>query len=154
MGARSAPRKYDLPFEDRDVINNAEYYQEMVTLSGQPLQPTLEIDGHILADVSGEEVEGWLIQNGYIKPSTTATDVPTNAACQEHPAPRDVTARTSFMPRSRAGGGTGGVNRDDARRCHSSGPGGPLQMPVVEPAPERTVVVDHMRPEVGHVGGR
>ena len=80
-------RKYDLPFDDRDVINNAEYYQEMVTRSGQPLQPTLEIDGQILPDVSGEEVEAWLIQKGYVKPSTTATDVPTNAACQEHPAP-------------------------------------------------------------------
>ncbi len=86
-GVRAVLRKYDLPFDDRDVINNAENYQEMVTRSGQPLQPTLEIDGKILADVSGEEVEGWLIENGYVKPSTTATDVPTNAACQEHPAP-------------------------------------------------------------------
>ena len=84
---RAVLRKYDLPFDDRDVINNAEYYQEMVTRSGQPLQPTLEIDGKILADVSGEEVEGWLIENGYVKSSATVTDVPTNAACQEHPAP-------------------------------------------------------------------
>ncbi len=84
---RAVLRKYDLPFDDRDVINNPENYQEMVTRSGQPLQPTLEIDGHILPDVSGEEVEGWLIQNGYVKPNTAATDVPTNAACQDHPAP-------------------------------------------------------------------
>ena len=86
-GVRAVLRKYDLPFDDRDVINNAEYYQEMVTRSGQPLQPTLEIDGQILPDVSGEEVEGWLIQNGYVKSSAAATDVPTNAACADHPAP-------------------------------------------------------------------
>lgn len=86
-GVRAVLRKYDLPFDDRDVINNAEYYQEMVARSGQPLQPTLEIDGQILPDVSGEEVEAWLIQNGYVKPNAAATDVPTNAACQEHPAP-------------------------------------------------------------------
>ena len=78
---RAVLRKYDLPFDDRDVINNAEYYQEMVTRSGQPLQPTLEIDGQILPDVSGEEVEGWLIQNGYVKSSTAATDVPIDKAC-------------------------------------------------------------------------
>ena len=86
-GVRAVLRKYDLPFDDRDVINNAEYYQEMVTRSGQPLQPTLEIDGQILPDVSGEEVEAWLIQNDYVKSSATATNVPTNQACQDHPAP-------------------------------------------------------------------
>ena len=86
-GVRAVLRKYDLPFDDRDVINSAENYQEMVARSGQPLQPTLEIDGHILADVSGEEVEAWLIKNGYVKSSTAATDVPTNQACQDHPAP-------------------------------------------------------------------
>ena len=86
-GVRAVLRKYDLPYEDRDVINSAANYQEMVTKSGQPLQPTLEIDGHILADVSGEEVEAWLIKNGIVKPLATATDVPTNQACQDHPAP-------------------------------------------------------------------
>jgi glutaredoxin len=86
-GVRAVLRKYDLPYEDRDVINSAENYQEMVTKSGQPLQPTLEIDGHILADVSGEEVEAWLIKNGVVKPSGAVTDVPTNQACQDHPAP-------------------------------------------------------------------
>jgi len=86
-GVRAVLRKYDLPFEDRDVINSAANYEEMIAKSGQPLQPTLEIDGKMLADVSGEEVEAWLIQNGYVKPSGVATDVPTNQACQDHPAP-------------------------------------------------------------------
>ena len=86
-GVRAVLKKYNLAYEDRDIINNAEYYQEMVTKSGQPLQPTLDIDGQIVADVSGEEVEAWLIQNSYVKPSAAATDVPTNQACQDHPAP-------------------------------------------------------------------
>jgi monothiol glutaredoxin len=86
-GVRAVLRKYNLPFDDRDIINNPDNYQEMVMKSGQPLQPTVEIDGKILADVSGEEVEAWLIQNGYVAPSAAPTDVPTNAACESHPAP-------------------------------------------------------------------
>ncbi|MGA2603411.1 MAG: glutaredoxin [Verrucomicrobiia bacterium] len=86
-GVRAVLRKYDLSFDDRDVMNNPANYEEMVARSGQPLQPTLEIDGQILADVSGEEVEAWLIQKGYVQPSSASTDVPTNQACQDHPAP-------------------------------------------------------------------
>ena len=54
-GVRAVLKKYNLAYEDRDIINNPEYYQEMVTKSGQPLQPTLDIDGKIVADVSGDE---------------------------------------------------------------------------------------------------
>ena len=86
-GVRAVLKKYDLAYEDRDVINDAANYQEMVEKSGQPLQPTLDIDGKIVADVSGDEVEAWLIQNGYVKPSNAGTDVPTDAACADHPAP-------------------------------------------------------------------
>ncbi len=86
-GVRAVFKKYNLAFDDRDVINNAENYQEMVTKSGQPLQPTIEIDGKILADVSGEEVEAWLIENGYVTADAAPADVPTNQACQDHPAP-------------------------------------------------------------------
>jgi glutaredoxin len=95
-GVRAVLKKYDLPFEDRDIINNAANYEEMVAKSGQPLQPTLEIDGKILADVSGDEVEAWLIRNNVVNKSESAVDVPTNAACQDHPAP---TASMSFGQR-------------------------------------------------------
>lgn len=80
-GVRAVLRKYQLPFEDRDIINNPANYAEMVAKSGQPLQPTLDIDGHIVADVSGEELERWLIHHGYVQPSSASTDVPTNAPC-------------------------------------------------------------------------
>lgn len=92
-GVRAVLKKYNLPYEDRDIINNPAYYQEMVEKSGQPLQPTLDIDGKIIADVSGDEVEAWLIQNGYVTPSEAPADAPTNSACTDHPV---ATPNVSF----------------------------------------------------------
>ena len=57
MGVRAIMKKYGLEYEDRDIINHADQYAEMVEKSGQPLSPCVEIDGHMLADVSGDEVE-------------------------------------------------------------------------------------------------
>ena len=57
-GVRAVLRKYNLPFEDRDIINNPAFRWEMEQKSGQSLQPTLEINGTMLADISGEELEG------------------------------------------------------------------------------------------------
>ena len=54
---RAGRSKYDLPFEDRDIINDPAHRQEMIQKTGQMLQPCVEIDGQMLADVSGEEVE-------------------------------------------------------------------------------------------------
>lgn len=92
-GVRAVLRKYNLPFDDRDVINNPAHYEEMVAKSGQPLQPTLEIDGKILPDVSGAEVENWLIANGYVTPSDAPVGVPIDTSCQDHSAP---TAQVEF----------------------------------------------------------
>ncbi len=83
-GVRAVFRKYNLAFEDKDIINNMAFYQEMVEKSGQPLQPTIEVDGKILADVSGDEVEAWLIQNGYVQKDVRPAEVPTNQACADH----------------------------------------------------------------------
>src|SRR6266446_6684684 len=60
QGVRAMLRKYNLPYEDRDIINNPLLYEEMVEKSGQSLSPCVEINGHILADVSGDEVEAYL----------------------------------------------------------------------------------------------
>jgi monothiol glutaredoxin len=86
-GVRAILKKYNLPYEDRDIINNPVFYAEMVQKSGQPLQPTLEIDGEIVADVSGDEMEVWLIKRGYVEASGVAAEAPTNTACSDHPAP-------------------------------------------------------------------
>ena len=60
MGVRAIMDKYTLEYEDLDIINNQNLYAEMVEKSGQPLSPCVEIDGVMLADVSGEEVENYI----------------------------------------------------------------------------------------------
>ena len=81
-------RKYDLEFEEKDIIKNPAFRWEMEQKSGQPLSPCVVVDGKMLADVSGEEVEAYLIENGLLKASDTPADAPTNSACsdEEHEA--------------------------------------------------------------------
>ena len=95
MGVRAIMKKYNLEFEDRDIINNPDQYAEMVNKSGQPLSPCVEIDSVMLADVSGEEVENYILSNGFVSSNADKTDVPTNAPCtdEEHEAMRSKTVR-------------------------------------------------------------
>jgi len=89
-GVRAVMRKYDLPYEDRDIINDPAQRQEMIERSGQMLSPCVEINGRMLADVSGEEVEAYMLANSIVAPNTRAADAPTNAPCESHdpePAP-------------------------------------------------------------------
>ncbi len=81
QGVRAIMRKYDLPFEDRDIINDPVQRQEMIERSGQMLSPCVEIDGHMLADVSGDEVETYLLSKGLAQDSDRAADAPTNQPC-------------------------------------------------------------------------
>jgi len=85
-GVRAIFRKYAIEFEDRDIINNPDVYTEMVEKSGQTLSPCVEIDGVMLADVSGEEIENYLLSNQLVEPNATDAGVPTNAPCtdEEH----------------------------------------------------------------------
>jgi len=83
QGVRAVLRKYDLPFEDRDIINDPAQRQEMHEKSGQPLSPCVEINGHMLADVSGAEVETYLLAQGLVQPTDRAVDVPTNQPCED-----------------------------------------------------------------------
>ncbi len=81
QGVRAALRKYNLEFEDRDIINDPAQRQEMVERSGQTLSPCVEINGHMLADVSGEEVEAYLLANGLVKPSDRRAEAPLDQGC-------------------------------------------------------------------------
>jgi monothiol glutaredoxin len=74
-GVRAVFAKYGLDYEDKDIVNNPFNYAEMVQRTGQYLQPCVEIDGHLLADVSGDEVEAWLIERGYAQPVTVGGSV-------------------------------------------------------------------------------
>ena len=80
-GVRAILRKYGLGFEDCDIFNNPDVYAEMVRKSGQPLSPCVEIDGVMLADVSGEEVENYLLANNLVQPNGTAPEAPISTGC-------------------------------------------------------------------------
>ena len=50
----------NIAFEEREVTGNKAYFDEMVAKSGQSKAPTLDIDGHILADSDKAQVEAYL----------------------------------------------------------------------------------------------
>jgi len=82
-GVRAILRKYSLDFHDIDIIGDRACYAEMVRKSGQPLSPCIEVDGVMLADVSGEELENYLLSNDLVKPTDSAAGTPTNAGCSD-----------------------------------------------------------------------
>ena len=43
-GVRAVLAKYDLQYEDRDIINVPANYMEMVNVTGQRLQPSLRVE--------------------------------------------------------------------------------------------------------------
>ena len=94
-GVRAIFKKYGLQYADRDIINDRSNYEEMVRRSGQPLSPCVVVDGVMLADVSGEEVENYLLANNLVQPNDAAPEVPTNAACsdEEHARMQSKTIR-------------------------------------------------------------
>lgn len=87
-GVRAVLAKYGLSYEDKDIINIPDNYIEMVMKTGQRFQPSLEINGEIVADVSGEELEQYLIARGLVAASGTDAGVPLDAPCtdEEHAA--------------------------------------------------------------------
>src|SRR5690349_24139424 len=80
-GVRAVLNKYDLPYTEKDIIANPAFRWEMETKSGQPLSPCVEINGEMLPDMSGEEVEQYMIENGLVQLSDAVTEDPLNAPC-------------------------------------------------------------------------
>lgn len=85
-GVRAVLKKYQSEYQDRDINNNPEVYAEMVEKSGQTLSPCVDVDGVMLADISGEELESYLLSNKLVVASEVSSDVPLNAPCtdEEH----------------------------------------------------------------------
>lgn len=92
-GVRAIMHKYSLPYQDIDIINNRNNYEEMVVKSGQGMSPCVEVDGVMLADVSGEEVENYLLSNHLVAPNGAAPTSPTNQGCS-HEAHAPSTSST------------------------------------------------------------
>ena len=44
--------------------------------SGQSLSPCVEVNGHMLADFSGDEVEAYLLKAGVVQPTAASADQP------------------------------------------------------------------------------
>ncbi|MEI6322358.1 MAG: glutaredoxin [bacterium] len=82
-GVRAIMDKYSLSYTDKDIIQNPSYRFEMEQRSGQPLSPCVEINGVMLPDISGEEVEAYLLAQKLVSPNGATTDVPLNAACSD-----------------------------------------------------------------------
>ena len=80
-GVRAVLEKYDLPYEARDITADPAQRQEMIEKSGQTLSPCVEVGGQMLADVSGEEVERWLLSKGVVQPNDREPAVPINRCC-------------------------------------------------------------------------
>ena len=64
-GVREVFQKYNLEYEEK-LIYAGEIYAEMVSKSGQSLSPCVEINDKMLADVSGEEVEEYLLKENLV----------------------------------------------------------------------------------------
>ena len=87
-GVRAVLAKYNVPYQEKDIIKNPEFRFEMEQLSGQPLSPCVIVNGTMLADISGEELEGYLLENGLVASTDQSIDTPLNAPCsdEEHEA--------------------------------------------------------------------
>ena len=82
-GVRAVLKKYDLPYTEKDIIQNPAFRWEMEQKSGQPLSPCVEVNGTMVADISGEELEQYLLQHGLAGDAVAATTVPLNAPCSD-----------------------------------------------------------------------
>ena len=80
-GVRAILAKYNLEYEEKDIINYPHIYAEMVQKSGHNLSPCVEVDGIMLADVSGEEVEQYMLSNKLVQPTDRKAETPTDQGC-------------------------------------------------------------------------
>ena len=80
-GVRAIMRKYELPFEEKDIIKNPALRWEMEQKTGQPMSPCVIVNGVILADVSGDEVEHYMLSKELVAPVDREADAPTDASC-------------------------------------------------------------------------
>ena len=82
-GVRAVLKKYDLPYTEKDIIQDPAFRWEMEQKSGQPLSPCVEVNGTMVADISGEELEQYLLQQNLVGETAATTSVPLNAPCSD-----------------------------------------------------------------------
>ena len=82
-GVRAVLKKHDLPYTEKDIIQNPAFRWEMEQKSGQQLSPCVEVGGEMLADISGEELERFLLEKQIVGSTAATTNVPLNSACSD-----------------------------------------------------------------------
>lgn len=55
-----------IPFEERNMTENDAHRLEAIEKSGQWKCPTLDIEGHILADSDAKQIESYLVSIGVL----------------------------------------------------------------------------------------
>lgn len=55
-----------IQFEDREVLSNPKFFEELKNKSGQSKTPTLDVDGEILADTAAAAIEVFLKNKGLL----------------------------------------------------------------------------------------
>jgi monothiol glutaredoxin len=82
-GVRAVLAKYALPYEEKDITISPQFRWEMEQKSNQSLSPCVVINGHMLADISGEELEHYLLSSKLVEEEAShhTTDVPLNSPC-------------------------------------------------------------------------
>ena len=57
--------QHGIRYELLDVLRNAAARQEMLDLTGQTKAPSIDVDGHILADFGADELAVWWERQGF-----------------------------------------------------------------------------------------
>jgi len=98
-GVRAIMRKHELEYEEKDIIQNPAFRWEMEQRSGQPLSPCVVVNEVMLPDVSGDEVEAYLLQNGLVGSSEKEADAPTDSSCtdEQHAAMEQAAGKINFI---------------------------------------------------------
>ena len=87
-GVRAILAKYDLPYVEKDILKDPNSRIEMEQQSGQQLSPCVVVNGVMLADISGKELEDYMVSNNIVRSSEAECAVPINSSCspEEHAA--------------------------------------------------------------------
>ena len=98
-GVRAIMRKYNLDYEEKDIIANPAFRWEMEQKSGQPLSPCVVVNDVMLPDVSGDEVEAYMLENELVAASEKTADAPTDSACtdEQHAAMDEAGGKINFL---------------------------------------------------------
>ena len=81
-GVREVLAKYGIEYEERQ-IHIPENFQEMVQKTGQTLQPCVQFDNVILADVDGEELQDYLDEHEFEQVAEGDPNVPLDRSCTD-----------------------------------------------------------------------